>query len=202
MARADIFIQRETVSRNGSSRGRPYATGPTRGRRRHVASHLADRVGRHPGRRTCAAGSGQVGSPFPEEDRTVYVGRPNRALDRRDLGPRAPRVPDPRRERFHDAGGTGLHLRRLGDAGPARDGGGEIPRRVGERLGPTARVSKDQARGVRDERPGAPRLREPGIPPGTPLYGEATRVSLPDMLGVAQLTTKGLNNGAIVFGDA
>src|SRR2546425_1162456 len=112
MGRADIFIQRETVSRNGSSRGRP------------------------------------------------------------------------------------------GDAGGTRDGGGEIPRRVGERLGPTARVSKDQARSVRDERPGAPRLREPGIPHGTPLYGEATRVSLPDMLGVAQLTTKGLNNGAIVFGDA
>src|SRR5207245_110178 len=88
------------------------------------------------------------------------------------------------------------------DARATPDGGGEIPRRVGERLGPTARVSKDQARSVRDERPGAPRLREPGIPPGTPLYGEATRVSLPDMLGVAQLTTKGLNNGAIVFGDA
>src|SRR6266581_5744251 len=40
--KADIFIQRETVSRNGSDRGRPYATGPTRGRRRHVASDLAD----------------------------------------------------------------------------------------------------------------------------------------------------------------
>ena len=38
-------------------------------------------------------------------------------MGRRDRGPRVRRVPDPRRERFHDAGGTGLHLRRLGHAG-------------------------------------------------------------------------------------
>src|SRR5207249_10613215 len=44
-------------------------------------------------------------------------------------------------------------------------------------LGPRARVSKDQARSVRDERPSAPCLREPGIPRGTPLYGEALGMS-------------------------
>src|SRR5207249_1883882 len=124
-----------------------------------------------------AVGSRQVGSPFPEKDRTVHGRGPNGAVDRGDRGPRVPRVPDPRRERFPDAGGAGLHLRHLGRAGSARQGRGEIPRRVGGRLGPGARVSKDQARSVRDERPGAPRLREPGIPRGTPLYGEALGMS-------------------------
>src|SRR5437016_9099384 len=86
MGRADIFIQRETVSRNGSYRGRPHAAGSTRGRRHDVASNPADGMGRYPGRRTRAVGSRQVGSPFPEKDRTVHGGGTSRTGGAGDPG--------------------------------------------------------------------------------------------------------------------
>src|SRR3989442_15656574 len=104
MGRADIFIQREAVSRNGSYRGRPHAAGSTRGRRHDVASNPADGMGRYPGRRTRAVGSRQVGSPFPQEARTVHGGGPDGAGERGGPGPRVPRGPEPPGERVPYAG--------------------------------------------------------------------------------------------------
>src|SRR3989441_1053318 len=43
--------------------------------------------------------------------------------------------------------------------------------------GPAAWLSKNQTRGIRDERPGTPCLREPRIPRGASVHGEAPRVS-------------------------
>src|SRR5207245_10724095 len=88
-------------------------------------------------------------------------------MDRRDGSPRTPWLSHPRRKRVHDAGGPGLHLRCLGHPKPAWRRRREILGRVGERLGSAAGLSKNQARGLRDERPRTPRLRELGIPPGT-----------------------------------
>src|SRR3989442_13494711 len=98
MGRADIFIQREAVSRNGSYRGRPHAAGSTRGRRHDVASNPADGMGRYPGRRTRPVGSRPVGRPFPAKDRTVPGRGPNGAVERGERGTPGPRGPDPRPE--------------------------------------------------------------------------------------------------------
>src|SRR6266545_1041861 len=179
-------------------RGASHATSPGVGVPNPLGRHAANGVGRPPRGRAEAPRSPTVGGPFPQEDRAVLRRKPDREVHGGRAVRRVPRIPSPRRKRLPDAGDARVHLRHLGRPGTSRQGGREIAGRMGRRVGTEARSSEDQARGRRDERPRAARLREPRLPSRAPLHGQEPRVARGGRSPGVELRAKGLYNAPIL----
>src|SRR5437879_12430132 len=86
----------------------------------------------------------------------------------------------------------------MGRTGSPGQGRRQGARRLGKQLGEGTRAPEDQARGRGRERARPSCVREPGLPRGTAIHGEAAEVNFCRSVKVAKTLHKGLNNGDIV----